>query len=91
LLEIVSSLFSRVLSFYPFSKKSSKIKFLKKFQKNLYKFLCQKGIERHLGDTRRGCHATTCWNLGVGFGPWPNTNSEILMAHSCLAGVGTKV
>jgi hypothetical protein len=32
-----------------------------------------------------------CWNLGVGFGLWPNTNSEILMAHSCLAGDGTKV
>jgi hypothetical protein len=33
----------------------------------------------------------TCWNLAVGFGPWPNTNSKILMAYSYLAGDGTKV
>jgi hypothetical protein len=33
----------------------------------------------------------SCWNLVVGFSPWPNTNSEILLAHSCLAGDGTKV
>jgi hypothetical protein len=32
-----------------------------------------------------------CWNLAVGFGPWPNTNSEILLAHSCLARGGCKV
>jgi hypothetical protein len=32
-----------------------------------------------------------CWNLAVGFDSWPNTNSEILLAHSCLAGDGTKV
>jgi hypothetical protein len=38
----VSSSFSRVLSFYRFCEKSSKIKFLEKFQKILYKFLCQK-------------------------------------------------
>jgi hypothetical protein len=41
----------------PISEKSSKIKFLEKFQKILYKILCKNGAERHLGDTRRGCHA----------------------------------
>jgi hypothetical protein len=49
----------------PISKKSSKIKFLEKFQKNLYKFLCQKwdretpgrhqvGLPRHLTHRWRG-------------------------------------
>jgi hypothetical protein len=43
----------------PISEKSLKIKFLKKFQKILYKFYVKNGTERHLGDTRRGCHATS--------------------------------
>jgi hypothetical protein len=33
----------------------------------------------------------SCWNLVVGFSPWLNANSEILLAHSCLAGDSTKV
>jgi hypothetical protein len=41
----------------PISKKSLKIKFLEKFQKILYNFYVKNGAERHLGDTRRGCHA----------------------------------
>jgi hypothetical protein len=49
------------LFFYHFSEKSSKIKFLKKFQKNPFKFLCQKwGREapgRPRGDLPR--HLTT--------------------------------
>jgi hypothetical protein len=36
-------------------------------------------------------HSVSCQNLVVVFGPWPNTNSKILMAHSCLTGDGTKV
>jgi hypothetical protein len=61
LFSIAPPLFSRVLFSYHFSEKSSKIKFLKKFQKNLFKFLCQKwGIEapgRPQGDLP--CHLTT--------------------------------
>jgi hypothetical protein len=64
LLAIIPPSFSRVLSFYHFSEKSSKRKFLEKFQKNLYKFLCQKwdreaprrhqeGLPCH--HTHRGC------------------------------------
>jgi hypothetical protein len=53
--------FSEFLFSYHFSKKSSKIKFLEKFQKNLFKFLCQKwGREapgRPQGDLP--CHLTT--------------------------------
>jgi hypothetical protein len=63
LLEIISSSFFWVFIDMPISEKSSKIKFLKKFQKNLYKFLCQKwdreapgrhqeGLPRH--HTHRG-------------------------------------
>ena len=61
MLAIIPPSFSRVLSFYHFSEKSSKIKFLKKFQKNLFKFLYQKwGREapgRPQGDLP--CHLTT--------------------------------
>jgi hypothetical protein len=53
----------------PISEKSSKIKFLEKFQKILYKFLCQNGAERHLRGTRRGCHATS--HIGGMAQPWP--------------------
>jgi hypothetical protein len=41
-LSIAPPLFSRVLFSLHFSEKSSKIKFLEKFQKNLLNFLCQK-------------------------------------------------
>jgi hypothetical protein len=41
------------------SEKSSKIKFLKKFWKILFNFLCQNGAERHLGHLRGTHHATT--------------------------------
>jgi hypothetical protein len=36
------SSFSRLFNLLSISEKSSKIKFLEKFQKNLFKFLCQK-------------------------------------------------
>jgi hypothetical protein len=61
LLAIIPSSFSRVFNLLSISKKSSKIKFLKKFWKNLFKFLCQKwGREapgRPQGDPP--CHPTT--------------------------------
>jgi hypothetical protein len=61
LLSIISPSFSQVLFSYHFSEKSSKIKFIKKFQKNLLNFLCQKwGREapgRPQGDPP--CHLTT--------------------------------
>jgi hypothetical protein len=80
LLAIIPPSFSRVLFFYHFSEKSSKIKFLEKFQKNLYKFLGKKwGREapgRPQGDLP--CHLTTrgrgpalvAPTYGEG-GPWP--------------------
>jgi hypothetical protein len=82
LLAILPSSFSRVLFSYCFSEKSSKIKFLEKFQKNLFKILCQKwGREapgRPQGDLP--CHLTTrergpalaAPTYGEG-GPWPLT------------------
>jgi hypothetical protein len=62
LLAIIPSSFSQVFfNLLSISEKSSKIKFLKKFQKNLFKFLCQKwGKEapgRPQGDPP--CHLTT--------------------------------
>jgi hypothetical protein len=61
LLAIVPSSLSRVFNLLSNSKKSSKIKFLEKFQKNLFKFLFQKwGREapgRPQGDPPR--HLTT--------------------------------
>jgi hypothetical protein len=44
----------------PISEKSSKIKFLEKFQKNLYKFLCQKWDREAPGRHQEGlpCHHT---------------------------------
>jgi hypothetical protein len=64
-LEIISSSFFWIFVDMPIAKKSSKIKFLKKFQKILYKFLCQKwgretpgrhqvGLPRHLIHRWRG-------------------------------------
>jgi hypothetical protein len=41
------------------SEKSSKIKFLEKFQKNLFNFYVKNGAERHLGDLKGTCHATS--------------------------------
>jgi hypothetical protein len=58
LLSIAPPSFSRVLFSYHFSEKSSKIKFLKKFQKNLFKFFVKNGAEKHLGDLR-GTHDAT--------------------------------
>jgi hypothetical protein len=61
LLSIAPPSFSRVLLSHHFSEKSLKIKFLEKFQKNPFKFLCQKwGREtpgRPQGDPPR--HLTT--------------------------------
>jgi hypothetical protein len=65
LLEIISSSFFLSFIDMPISKKSSKIKILEKFQKILYKFLCQKwgreapgrhqeGLPRHLPHRGRG-------------------------------------
>jgi hypothetical protein len=82
LLSIAPLSFSRVLFSYHFSEKSSKIKFLEKFQKNLFKFLCKKwGREaprRPQGDPP--CHLTTrgrgpslaAPTYGEG-APWPLT------------------
>jgi hypothetical protein len=61
LLSFAPPSFSRVLFCYHFSEKSSKIKFLEKFQKNIFKFLCQKwgrvAPGRPQGDPP--CHLTT--------------------------------
>jgi hypothetical protein len=65
LLEIILSSFFWIFIDMPIFEKSSKIKFLKKFQKILYKFLCQKwgretpgrhqeGLPRHLTHRWRG-------------------------------------
>jgi hypothetical protein len=82
LLAILPSSFSRVLFSYHFSEKSSKIKFLKKFKKNLFKFLYQKwgreapgrpqgDLPRHL--TTRG-HGPALAVPTYGEGPpWPLT------------------
>jgi hypothetical protein len=82
LLSIVPSSFSRVFNLLSISKKSSKIKFLEKFQKILFKFLFQNwGREAH--ETPQGdppCHHTTWWR-GQGQNapwhgegpPWPST------------------
>jgi hypothetical protein len=76
------SSFSRLFNLLSISEKSSKIKFLEKFQKNLFKLLCQKwGREapgRPQGDLP--CHLTTRGRgpalavptYGEG-GPWPLT------------------
>jgi hypothetical protein len=91
LLSIVPSLFSQVLFSYQFLKKSSKIKFLEKFQKIPFKFLCQKwGREatgRPLGDPP--CHLTTRghgpslaapWHCEGA--PWPSTYLSTLTSFS---------
>jgi hypothetical protein len=63
LLSIVPSSFSRVFNFLSISEESSKIKFLEKFQKILFKFLCQ-NWGREAPGTPQGdppCHHTTWW------------------------------
>jgi hypothetical protein len=82
LLSIAPPSFSRVLFSYYFSEKSSKIKFLEKFQKNLFKFLCQKW-GREAPEIPQGdppCHLTTrgaaqAWSRPpmVRGGPWSLT------------------
>jgi hypothetical protein len=52
------------------SEKSLKIKFLGKFQKILFKFLCQNGAERHLGHLKGTHHATTWWRGQDQATPW---------------------
>jgi hypothetical protein len=82
LLSITPSSFSRVLFSHHFSEKSSKIKFLEKFQKNIFKFLCQKwgreapgrpqgGPPHHL-TTRGHGPSLAAPTYGEG-GPWPLT------------------
>jgi hypothetical protein len=82
LLSIVPYSFSQVFNLLSISEKSSKIKFLKKFKKILFKFLCKKWGREALG-TPQGdppCHHTTWWCgegqatswHGVG-PPWPST------------------
>jgi hypothetical protein len=64
-----------------FLKKPSKIKLLEKFQKILFKFLCQKWAERHLGHPRGTHHSTTPHggaararpHRGMVWAPWPST------------------
>jgi hypothetical protein len=58
LLEIFSSFVFLSFIDMPISEKSSKIKFLEKFQKNLYKFLCQKWDRETPGRHQEGlpCH-----------------------------------
>jgi hypothetical protein len=81
LLAIIPSSFSRVSNLLSISEKSSKIKFLEKIQKNLFKFLCQKwGREapgrpqdppRHL-TTKGRDPSLVAPTYGEG-GPWPLT------------------
>jgi hypothetical protein len=91
LLAIIPSLFSRVFILLLISEKSSKIKFLEKFWKNLFKFLCQKwgrdAPGRHQGDPP--CHLTqggrgpslaAPWH-GEG-APWPSTYLATLTSLS---------
>jgi hypothetical protein len=69
----------------PISEKSSKIKFLEKFQKILYKFYVKNGVERHLGGTRWGCHATS--HIGGAAQPWschPGVRGPHLAPHLSL-------
>jgi hypothetical protein len=91
LLVIISSAFSRVFILLSISEKSSKIKFLEKFQKNLFKILCQKwGREapgrpqgnppRHLTTRGRGPSlAVPTYGEGA---PWPLTYLFIPISFS---------
>jgi hypothetical protein len=93
LLAIIPLSFSRVLSYYHFSEKSSKIKFLEKFQKNMFKFLCQKwgreapgrpqgDLPHHLTTRGRGL-ALAAPTYGEG-GPWPLTYLFLPSSFSLL-------
>jgi hypothetical protein len=59
LLAIIPSSLSRVFNLLLIFEKSSKIKFLKKFQKNLSKFLCQKWGREAAGRPQGTHHATS--------------------------------
>jgi hypothetical protein len=72
LLSIVPSLFSLVFNLLSISEKPSKIKFLEKFQKILFKILCQKW-GREAPGTPQGdppCHHTTWWCHQGQAAPW---------------------
>jgi hypothetical protein len=58
LLAIIPSSFSRIFNLLSISEKSSKIKFLGKFWKNLLNFYAKNEAERHLGDLRGTHHCT---------------------------------
>jgi hypothetical protein len=85
------SSFSRLFNLLSISEKSSKIKFLEKFQKNLFKFLCQKWDRETPGRPQGDlpCHLTTrgrgpalvAPTYGEG-GPWPLT---YLFLHSSFS------
>jgi hypothetical protein len=98
LLSIAPPSFSRVLFSHHFSEKSSKIKFLKKFQKNLFKFLCQKwGREapgRPQGDpprqlTTRGRGPSLAAPTHGEGGPWPLTYLFIPTSFSLSKNLNT--
>jgi hypothetical protein len=59
LLSIVPFPLSRFFNFLSISEKSSKIKFLEKFQNFFLIFYVKNGAERHLGHLRGTHHATT--------------------------------
>jgi hypothetical protein len=97
-LSIVHHRFSEFLFSFHFSEKSSKIKFLEIFQKNLFKFLCQKwGSEapgrpqgdppRHLTTRGRGSSLAAPTH-GEG-APWPLTYLFILTSFSLLKYLNT--
>jgi hypothetical protein len=77
LLAIIPSSFSQVFTILSISKKSSKIKFLEKIWKNLFKFLCQKwgreAPDRPQGDPPR--HLTTRGFIPTSFSLSKNLNT----------------
>jgi hypothetical protein len=77
LLAIIPSLFFRVFNLLSISEKSSKIKFLKKFWKNLFKFLCQKWDREALGRPQEDppCHPTTGGHGPSLVAPWHGEGS----------------
>jgi hypothetical protein len=66
MLAIIPLSFSQVLFSYRFSEKSSKIKFLEKLQKNLFKFLYQKWGREAPGRPQGDLHATSPPSLNPG-------------------------
>jgi hypothetical protein len=61
--------FSEFLSIFQFLKNPRKSSFSKNFRKFFINFYVKNGTERHLGDTRRGRHATS--HTGGAAQPWP--------------------